>query len=101
LHISIPNVEQVMREDKALTARLPGGRPARVTVRLTDGRVLSAESLTNRGDTEDPYSETEARTKFIELTPVWGRTRAEAVLQACETIDNADTLGDLMEMLAG
>jgi 2-methylcitrate dehydratase PrpD len=89
-------------EDKALTAGLPGLRPARVTVRLTDGRVLSDESLTNRGDTEDPYSETEIRAKFIELTAsVWGRTRAKAVLQACETIDNAETIGDLMEMLAG
>jgi 2-methylcitrate dehydratase PrpD len=89
-------------EDKALTARLPGLRPARVTVRLTDGRVLSAESLTNRGDTEDPYPEAEIRAKFIELTtPVWGRMRAEAVLKACATIDDAETVGDLMEMLAG
>ena len=41
---------------------LPGLRPARVRVRLTDGRVLTAEVLTNKGDTEDPYSADDVRT---------------------------------------
>lgn len=88
-------------EDKALTARLPGLRPARVTVTLTDGRVFAAESLTNRGDTEDPYSEHEIRAKFFELTePVWGRAHAERIIRACETLDGAPTVGPLMELLA-
>ena len=40
-----------VREDAVLTAMLPGLRPARVRVHLTDGRVLTAEVLTNKGDT--------------------------------------------------
>ena len=45
-----------VREDASLTAMLPGLRPARLRVHFTDGRQLTAEVLTNRGDTEDPYS---------------------------------------------
>ena len=88
-------------EDKALTAKLPGLRPARVTVTLNDGRVLRAESLTNRGDTEDPYSEDEVRAKFMDLSePVWGRAHAERILRTCETLDQAADIKTLMELIA-
>jgi 2-methylcitrate dehydratase PrpD len=88
-------------EDKSLTAKLPGLRPARVTVTLTDGRVLRAESLTNRGDTEDPYSEDEVRAKFMELSePIWDRAHAEKILRTCETIDQAAGTKTLMELIA-
>ena len=56
-----------VREDAALTAKLPGLRPARVAVTLKDGRVLGAEALTNRGDTEDPYSDEEVVAKYREM----------------------------------
>jgi 2-methylcitrate dehydratase PrpD len=82
-----------VREDPALTAQLPGLRPARVRVSLHDGRVLAAEALTNRGDTEDPYPKDEVVAKFHELTdPVWGATHSgrivETVLQLDDTADS-------------
>ncbi len=65
-----------LREDAAMTARLPAERPARVTVTLTDGRVLSAERRSNRGDAVDPYPQIEIEAKFLALTaPVWGVER--------------------------
>ena len=37
-------------EDRAMTARLPQFRPARVELKLVDGRTLSAAVEANRGD---------------------------------------------------
>jgi 2-methylcitrate dehydratase PrpD len=55
-------------EDKAMTARLPQFRPARVDVRLRDGRTLSASVEANRGDDQDPYSRDELTGKYFSLT---------------------------------
>ncbi|MDA8248455.1 MAG: MmgE/PrpD family protein [Rhodospirillales bacterium] len=89
-----------VREDPALTARLPGLRPARVRVTLRDGRVFAAETLTNRGDTEDPYTADEVLAKFHELAdPVWGAAHcariADAVLDLHAAADGA-ALHDLL-----
>jgi 2-methylcitrate dehydratase PrpD len=72
-----------VNEDPALTAQLPGLRPARLRITLADGTVHEASVTTNRGDTEDPYSEAEVRQKFHELCdPVFGADRAAAI-EAC------------------
>lgn len=90
-----------VREDEALTAMLPGKRPARVTIRLRDGRSLQAEALVNRGDSEAPYSDAELRDKFCDLAgPVWGALHARTVLAAAESIDTADDVSSFLEMLA-
>lgn len=57
-----------VREAPALTAMLPQLRPARVTVRLRDGRELKGAADANRGDDQDPYSREELSAKFFELT---------------------------------
>ena len=54
-------------EDPALTAMLPQYRPARVQVRLVDGRVLQASVDVNRGDDQAPYSAAELEEKFFDL----------------------------------
>jgi 2-methylcitrate dehydratase PrpD len=90
-----------VREDPNLTAMLPGLRPARTRVHMTDGRTLSAEVLTNRGDTEDPYSLAEVRDKFRELAePVWGREHAARILTQIEAIDKASDIRGLTSLLA-
>ncbi|MFN7000523.1 MAG: deoxyribodipyrimidine photo-lyase, partial [Elioraea tepidiphila] len=57
-----------VNEDPALTAMLPQARPARVTLRLADGRAFTQLAITNRGDTEDPYPVSEVEAKFVEIT---------------------------------
>lgn len=70
-------------EDAALTAMLPGMRPARLRVTLADGSMHVAEVTINRGDIEAPYTEAEVRAKFHELAdPVFGVERAAAVEEA-------------------
>ncbi len=83
-------------EDLTLTARLPAERPAVVVVKLNDGRTLTARTLTNKGDTEDPYSAAEVVAKFHEVAaPVVGAVKAKAIVAAIEQLDSAPTLGPL------
>jgi 2-methylcitrate dehydratase PrpD len=77
-------------EDPALTAKLPALRPARVTLTLNDGRVLTALAQTNKGDTEDPYAPADVIAKFHEVAePVVGRGRARDIAAAALSIESA------------
>jgi 2-methylcitrate dehydratase PrpD len=90
-----------VREDKALTAMLPGLRPARVKITLVDGRILTAEAFTNKGDTEDPYSAEEVRDKFREVAgSVWSIAHCSLILEAVEDLDRSPNLAALSRLLA-
>ena len=90
-----------VNEDPALTAQLPGLRPARVRVTLADGVTHAAEVTTNRGDTEDPYTEAEVREKFRELaSPVYGSDRARAIEDAVMALGPHREVSALTELLA-
>jgi 2-methylcitrate dehydratase PrpD len=92
----------VVREDPALTAQLPGLRPARVRLILRDGAEHRAEVLTNRGDIEDPYSPAEVTAKFQELAaPVWGEAHPGRIAEAVMAIEHAADLKALDALLAG
>jgi 2-methylcitrate dehydratase PrpD len=91
----------VVREDKALTAMLPGLRPARVKITLVDGRILTAEAFTNKGDTEDPYSAEEVQDKFREVAgSVWSNEHCSSILEAVEDLDRSPDLAALTRLLA-
>lgn len=89
-----------VNEDPALTAQLPGLRPARLRLTLADGSVHEAGVTTNRGDTEDPYAEAEVRAKFRELTdPVYGAARAQAIEEAVLALGPHREAAALTELL--
>ena len=100
-----PSVQALARrvtvnEDPALTAKLPGLRPARLRLALEDGSAHTAEVSTNRGDTEDPYTEAEVRAKFRELTdPVYGPDRARAIEEAVLALGPHREASALTELL--
>ncbi|RZA17924.1 MAG: hypothetical protein EOP93_12415, partial [Lysobacteraceae bacterium] len=56
-----------VRHDPALDAHYPAGRPARVTFRLRDGRVLQETCLYPRGDSTNPSTRAERRAKATGL----------------------------------
>lgn len=88
-----------INEDPAMTARLPGLRPARVRLTMTDGRVFEAEALTNKGDTEDPYTADEVIAKFLEITaPVIGRPRAAELATAVMSLDSVPALSAILNL---
>lgn len=67
-------------EDPALTAKMPEYRPAAVVVHFKDGTTAEAETLTNKGDSEDPYDASDLREKFDELTTrLWTSEQARDV----------------------
>jgi len=60
-------------EDRALTARFPAERWARVRLRLVDGREVVSEPATARGDPDSPLDDGEIAAKFRTLaTPILG-----------------------------
>ncbi len=88
-----------INEDPALTARLPGLRPARVAVTLTVGTLFEAETLTNKGDTEDPYTAAEVHEKFMEVSvPVLGRARAVELSTVMLNLDKTPSLADILTL---
>lgn len=88
-----------IHEDPALTARLPGLRPAIVTVTMNDGRVHKAGVETNKGDTEDPYSADEVLEKFIEVSsPIIGADRAKALAGAVLKLETLPSLAEILTL---
>ena len=88
-----------INEDPELTAKLPGLRPARVTLTLANGRVFRSEVLTNKGDTEDPYSRDDVIAKFHEVAaPSIGPERAKSLVAAVLTLESAASITPLLEL---
>ncbi len=86
-------------EDPALTAKLPGLRPARVRVVLKDGRQFEAMAQTNKGDTEDPYSSADVVAKFHEVTgPHISAETAKRIVAGCLSLEAATSLRDITKL---
>jgi 2-methylcitrate dehydratase PrpD len=80
-----------------MTARLPQFRPARVALKLLDGRTLTAAVEANRGDDQDPYSRDELVGKYFSLSErVWAHDAADEVRKRILALAN---VGDLRTVL--
>jgi 2-methylcitrate dehydratase PrpD len=89
-----------VREDPALNASVPRLKPARVTVRLTDGREVTRLRESARGDFHEPYREDEIRTKFRALAGVVLRPAAvDRVEDLVARLDELPSLSDLIVAL--
>jgi 2-methylcitrate dehydratase PrpD len=87
-------------EDPAMTALTPKLRPARVTVRLANGRSAAVARDSHRGDFSEPFSETELRAKFRELAgTVLLPQGVAAVERAVDDIEEWPDVGDLTGLL--
>jgi 2-methylcitrate dehydratase PrpD len=88
-----------VQEDPAMSALVPRLRPARVTVTLTDGRSVTHERESHRGDFHQPFAEAELRGKFHELagavlTPEGVRLTEQAI-DRCDEWHNVEQLSAL------
>ena len=87
-------------EDPKLTAMMPDFRPARVIIRLKDGRKLDGETRTNRGDSEDPYSKEDLRHKFLSLcSRVYPQVYCEQLHDQLMEVDQLEDIRPLMASL--
>ena len=93
----------MVSEDPELTAMMPDHRPSKVKVTLANGTVLEAQTLINKGDSEDPYSLGDLREKYYELAErVWKRDTAEAIYADAmnlEKVNNINTMTGRMRQL--
>jgi 2-methylcitrate dehydratase PrpD len=85
-------------EDAAMSALVPRLRPARVTVRLGDGRQSTRSRDSHRGDFEHPFTAAELRAKFRELagTVLTG----EGAAAVAEAIDHSEEWPNLAVLTA-
>jgi 2-methylcitrate dehydratase PrpD len=91
-----------MRLDAALERRDTGSRPARVTVRLIDGRTLSREVYHAKGSLESPMTPAELDAKFTRCAErVLHREALERARQCIHSLDQLDDIGRLGDLLAG
>jgi len=87
-------------EDPAMSALAPRLRPARVTVRLTDGRQATQALDSHRGDFNNPFSEAEIRAKFRELAgTVLTPDGAAAVERAVDRCEEWQSVAELPALL--
>jgi len=90
-----------IREDPELTAMLPDVRPARVEVKLRDGRVLSELVQRPRGGFDNPLTEEELAKKFRRLAgmflPGSSVKRLEKELATLPDLDDITRLRPLLQ----
>jgi len=79
--------------DPALDAAFPGQRAARIEIDTADGRRLSHLQPNRKGDPEEPLSDADLESKFLELsTPVIGAVRARVLLERLWHLESASSL---------
>src|SRR6185436_1111260 len=89
-----------MRIDPALDASAPPLTQARVTVRLRDGRVLTASANGARGYHDRPASEDELAAKFMSCAvQAMSEAQATAALAALRSIESAADVRDVTTRL--
>jgi len=90
-----------VREDPELTALLPDVRPARVEVKLRDGRLLSEQVQRPRGGFDNPLTEEELARKFRLLAgmavPAPCVERLEKQLERLPLLDDISRLSPLLQ----
>jgi 2-methylcitrate dehydratase PrpD len=87
-------------EDPALTALTPRLRPARVEVRLADGRVLARQVDQPSGEFDRPYPEAALQAKFVGLAAGdLGTTGAGAAWELCRRVGELKSARELTDRL--
>jgi 2-methylcitrate dehydratase PrpD len=89
-----------VRGDASMSMRSAGTPTARVSITLEDGRVLSGETTTVRGDAMNRVPRDELVGKFMALaSPSLGDSRARRVVEACAGLDAMKDVRELTTLL--
>jgi 2-methylcitrate dehydratase PrpD len=86
--------------DAAIDAAAPARWPARVVMRLGDGRELRHEIPDPRGSESEPLGWDDLAAKFNELTsPIMSDSRRASIVHAVSTLERADSIRPLGRLL--
>jgi 2-methylcitrate dehydratase PrpD len=77
-------------EDVELTSLFPEKCLAKIVVCLKDGTVFRSDTLSAKGDVDNPYSYEELRSKFLNLTKSLPIGRSEELFELIMNIENSD-----------
>jgi 2-methylcitrate dehydratase len=84
-------------EDKAYSDRYPDGMGNRVTVKLKDGTVKTAEELYPKGHPNNAMTDKEVEEKFHILAgPVMDEKARKKLIKKCWKLDELDDIGKLV-----
>ena len=85
-----------VREDHAMTAKLPDLRPASVTIFMQDGSRFEASVETNRGDWQDPYNPDQLVQKYLSLTRrLWPENLCVQIANHIQNLEQVADIDDL------
>jgi 2-methylcitrate dehydratase PrpD len=87
-----------IEEDPELTALFPEKCLARIALTLKDGTLIKSETLSARGDPDNPYSQEELKVKFLHLTQSLPDSRNEEMFDLIMNIEHENPT-DLWRML--
>ena len=87
-----------IEEDPELTALFPEKCLARIVLDLNDGRHIQSETLSARGDPDNPYPQEELRLKFLRLTESLPDKRNAEIFDLVMNIEHENPR-DLWQML--
>lgn len=104
-NLDAPDVRKMMRRvrcvaDAELEKDFPRKWPARVKIFTTRGQEFSVKIDFPKGDPENPLTWEELMVKFRELVqPVYSNDRTTQIIETIKTLERADTLNALSELL--
>lgn len=85
--------------DKTVDPRYPHGIPNRITLTMTDGRVLAKEVEFPRGHAGNPMTDAEVEAKFRRaVEPKYSKAKADAILARCWEFEKLTSVTDLVRM---
>jgi 2-methylcitrate dehydratase PrpD len=87
-----------IEEDPELTALFPEKCLARIVLYLKDGTLIKSETLSAKGDPDNPYSQEELRVKFLRLTQSLPDRRNKEIFDLIMNIEHENPR-DLWQML--
>ena len=83
-----------------LDGHFPKYWPARVTVKLVDGREHSEAIIAPKGESENPMTRSDVEEKFVGLAaPLLGERHARLVIEEVSSFDSRDSLAPLLGLL--
>lgn len=86
-----------VNEDKEYSDRYPDGFGNRITMKLTDGTVVTTEELYPKGHPKNAMTDAEIEEKFHTLAgPLMDEAKRKYLLDLCWKLEELDNLADLM-----